>query len=87
MAKQETIKYHYEKNADILQELDDPSNDSYKAYCALAPIESSKMVVKFDTNNEDLKAKLDSMMENINDGGRNKWRCTICGKTAILKMM
>ena len=43
------------------------------------------MVVKVDSNNEDLKSKIETMMENINDGERNKWRCTVCGKTATLK--
>ena len=54
-------------------------------YHSIVPIESSKMIVKVDTNNEDPKTRLESMMENINNGERNKWRCMVCGKTAILK--
>ena len=35
--------------------------------------------------NEGLQSKLSTMMESINDGESNKWRCTVCGKTTIYK--
>ena len=38
------------------------------------------MIVALDTNMEDLRVKLDSMMERVDDG-EYKWRCTVCGKT------
>ena len=49
------------------------------------PIESSRIVANVDPDNEDLQVKIASMMESVNDGESNKWRCTVCGKTAKLK--
>ena len=83
--KQEKSSHKYVQATDDVEEYDQPYNDSSFEDRSIVPVESSKMIVNMDTNNEDLKTKLESMMENINDGERNKWRCTVCGKTASLK--
>ena len=46
---------------------------------ALLPVDAGKMIVGIDTNMEDLRVKLDAMMERVH-GGNYKWRCTVCGK-------
>ena len=46
----------------------------------MVPVDAGKMLVAADTSKEDLKEKLNSMMERADEGG-NKWKCTICGKT------
>ena len=45
----------------------------------MVPVDSGKILVAADTSMEDLKVKLDSMMEEHSDG-EYKWKCTVCGK-------
>ena len=47
---------------------------------AMVPINSAKSFVTVDPEIEDLQAKIDSMIEEINDGIHER-RCTVCGKT------
>ena len=47
---------------------------------AMVPINSAKSVVTVDPEIEDLQTKIDSMIEEVNDG-INERRCTVCGKT------
>ena len=42
-------------------------------------VDSCKILVAADTTMEDLRVKLDSMMERVDDG-EFKWKCTVCGK-------
>ena len=60
------------------------NTDEYSKWTdtSIVPVNSDKIVVSIDPNNEELKTKLTSMMENIHDGEGNKWRCTVCGKTS-----
>ena len=45
----------------------------------LASADSGKVIV--DTNMENLKGQINSMMERITDyNGENKWKCTVCEK-------
>ena len=46
----------------------------------ISPAFTTKTIVSFDSNSEDLQVKLTSMMERIS-GGEMNWRCTVCGKT------
>ena len=46
---------------------------------AVLPVDAGQMIVALDTNMEDLRVKLDSIMERVDDGD-HKWRCTVCGK-------
>ena len=46
----------------------------------LVPVDSGKICVPADTSMEDLRVRLDSMMERIDDG-EYKLKCTVCGKT------
>ena len=46
----------------------------------IAPIDEGKISVAADTSTEELRTKLESMMESTNDGA-SSWRCTVCGKT------
>ena len=46
----------------------------------IVPIDVGKIHVAADTSTEDLRIKLDSMMESTNNGA-SSWRCTVCGKT------
>ena len=48
-------------------------------YDAVVPVDAGKMLVAADTTIDDLKVKLDSMMEQANDG-EHIWKCTVCGK-------
>ena len=41
---------------------------------------TEKHLVAADTTMEDLKVKLNSMMDRVDDG-ENLWRCSVCGKT------
>ena len=49
---------------------------------AVLPVDTGKMIVALDTNMEDLRVKLDSNMERVDDGD-HKWRCTVCGKETM----
>ena len=48
------------------------------------PVETKKVIVSADISTEDLKAKIDSMMERV-DYGEYKWKCIVCGKASIKK--
>ena len=48
---------------------------------SIFPGDSNKIMVSYDTTNEDLKEKLSSMMEYMGDGN-NKWKCLVCGKVS-----
>ena len=48
-------------------------------YDAVVPVDAGKMLVAADTTIEDLKVKIDSMMEQAN-GGEHTWKCIVCGK-------
>ena len=41
---------------------------------------TEKNLVAADITMEDLKVKLNSMMDRVDDG-ENQWRCPVCGKT------
>ena len=45
----------------------------------MVPVDAGKMLVAADTSVEDLRVKLDSMMEEHYDG-EYTWKCTVCGK-------
>ena len=45
----------------------------------LEPVDSSKMVALAEISNEDLRVKIASMIDQVNDG-EYKWKCTVCGK-------
>ena len=45
----------------------------------MVSVDAGKMLVAADTTMEYLRVKLDSMMEE-HDDGENKWKCTVCGK-------
>ena len=47
---------------------------------AIVPNETEKSLVPVGSNNEDVKLKIDTMMERIYDGP-NRWKCSVCGKT------
>ena len=51
---------------------------------ASVPIDYEKLVVSGETSFEDLKLKLDSMLERCDDG-ENKWKCVVCGKMSSYK--
>ena len=46
----------------------------------IGPVDYGKIIVASDTSKEDLKVKQNAMMERA-EGGENKWKCTVCGKT------
>ena len=48
-------------------------------YNHVVPVDAGKMLVAADNTIEYLKVKLDSMMEQANDGDHT-WKCTVCGK-------
>ena len=84
ISKQESPQYNYEQTENFVQE-SYFSKDSISEDNSIIAVESSKMIVRVDSNIEDLKTKIETLMENINDGERNKWRCKVCGKIALLK--
>ena len=45
----------------------------------IPPSDTNKVFVSANISVEDLKEKLDSLMERVNDGV-NSWKCTLCGK-------
>ena len=47
----------------------------------IIPVDTGMLHSPTDTNKEDIKAQLDSMMVKAEDG-ETKWICTICGKAA-----
>ena len=51
---------------------------------ARVPIDYENLVVSGETSFEDLKLKLDSMLERCDDG-ENKWKCVVCGKMSSYK--
>ena len=48
MTKQENPPYHNAQSSNIVQEFNDPNNDGIMEDPLIAPVESNKMVVKFD---------------------------------------
>ena len=57
------------------------SEESDIAIANIVPVDAGKLLVPLDTNREDLKAQLESMMIKAEDG-EIKYICRICGKTA-----
>ena len=45
----------------------------------VVPVDAEKVVVATNTNKENLRVKLESLMERFEDGDC-KWKCTVCGK-------
>ena len=88
ITKQESPSCKYEQIESIQQDnivQDYHYEDSINDHKSIVPVESSRIVVELNPNNEGLKVQLESFMENINDGESNKWKCTVCGKTAANK--
>ena len=81
ITKTESPTYH-EQTLNIVQAMDFPYIEEVPSF---VPVESNRMVVKLDPDNQDLKTQLESFMESINDGESNKWKCTVCGKISLNK--
>ena len=81
-AKQDTIKpivnkeHNYKMYNDEANHGFTPSKvvNDYKG-----PVDMDKLHVAVDISMEDLKLKLDFLMERVNDG-LYSWKCTVCGK-------
>ena len=71
------------KQENYIQPIADWEDQSYTTQSdqrhPIETVEASKLIVAANTNMEDLRVKLDSMMEKIEDG-EYKWKCTVCGK-------
>ena len=78
-------KYIHEQIATTAKQFDYISATDKFEDNSIASVKSDKITAPVDPENKDLHAKIASFMENVNDGERNKWRCTVCGKTTSLK--
>ena len=56
-------------------------SDTNTADHIIVPVDAAKLLMPFSTNNDQLKAQLDSMMVKAEDG-EIKYVCTVCGKIA-----
>ena len=68
---------NYDPNT--IEDIDSNTTSSFENQ-SMVPVDAAKILVTADTSKEDLKEKLNSMMERAYDA-ENKWKCTICGKT------
>ena len=57
------------------------ATQKYHIKNSTVPAFTDDATVPFDSNQEDLKAKIDSLMENF-VGGEKAWKCKVCGKEA-----
>ena len=69
-----------ERNAALEEEFDNFNERINVDKSIAVPVESDKMVVKVDTNNDDLQTNIATMMERIYDEEGNRWKCMVCGK-------
>ena len=81
MVTQKTLKHKYyqSKANSIVSQTNQGLDCQY-----LTQVNKKQLVVSADTSIEDLKVKIYSMMESIEDGP-NKWKCVVCGKESTQK--
>ena len=75
------LEAYYES---IDTEANESLTDTKNGYLPLdmVTVDSTKMLVVQETSIEDLRRRIDSMMEQVHEG-ENKWKCTVCGKLTI----
>ena len=57
------------------------ATQKYHIENSIVPVFKDNAAVPFDSNPEDQKAKIDSLMENV-VGGEKAWKCKVCGREA-----
>ena len=78
--KKQYLDQKYISSRGIIEDsLNDAINRAEIENKSVVPVYEGKMGVASDTTEDELNAKIQSLMEKVNDV-ENSWRCTVCGK-------